>query len=144
KVHLNARQPRGGVVPIALVGPPAIHSKIQERLMRRPVTTHLAIVWPLVVGRPAGRQRWRRARVGYGSGKAPAFHHYVEHNLHVLIVQFLDAPLGIWKHLGIPGEFSVVSVPAVRTEVGAEINHSVARKLLLAEQFGFLEDLFGR
>src|SRR5205814_510164 len=98
---------------------------------------------PLAIGSAAGGQRCCSARIAGSSGHVPPLYHDVQHNLEMLIVQLFDGSLGVWKCLGVPGELSIVSVPAVRAEVGSKINHRVARKLLLAERLGFLHNLFG-
>ena len=59
----------------------------------------------------------------------------------MVVVQLLNHRFRIGKDVGVEGELAVVGVPARRAEAGAEVDHRVARQLLLAEGLRFLKHL---
>src|ERR1700722_6732422 len=59
-------------------------------------------------------------------------------------MQLVHRSLRIGKRFGIPREFAIVRIPAVRTEVCAEIDHRFAGEILVPKLFCFRNNLFGR
>src|SRR3954469_24396015 len=72
------------------------------------------------------------------------FNDNVQNNLKVFVVQIVDRSLGAREDFAVPGEFSVVSIPADGRKVCSEIDHCIAGQLLLPEGFRFLQDLLRR
>src|SRR5581483_3092878 len=63
EIHAIARQARGRVETVTLIGPPAIHLLVEERFVYRPITAHLAIWRPMTVRGSSTRKRRRSARI---------------------------------------------------------------------------------
>ena len=143
-VHAIARQAGRGIEAVALVGPPAVDPEIEQRLVHRPVATHLAVGRPAIVRRAAAGERRGGAGVVHRAGHLAAFDHGVQDHLEVLGMQLVDRALRVGERFGVPGELAVVGVPSVGAEVRAQVDHRVARQLLLAEEACLLKDLFGR
>ena len=65
----------------------------------------------------------------------------MQHDLEMIVVQLLNHRVRIGEHLLVERELAVVGVPAGRAEAGAEVDHRLARQLLLAERLRLLQDL---
>ena len=143
EVHAVARHARGGVEAVALVGPPAVDADVHQLLVRGPVAADVAVGRPFAVGRAAGGQRRRGARVGHFAEKLAAFDDDVQHHFEIPLVQLLDGGGRVGESFQVPVELAVVRVPAVGAEAGAEVDHHVAGQLLVAHQLRLGHDLFG-
>src|SRR5262245_115290 len=142
-VHANSRQSRRRVESIALIGPPAVNAHVIESLMNRPVATYLPVRRPPVIWRSTARQRRGCAWVTHPASESPSFNDGVQHSFESLSVQIVDHLLRIREILWMKCELSVVSVPARRCEVGAQIDQCVARQFLFPKGPRDPFDLFG-
>ena len=129
-VHPIARQTRGRVEAVALVGPPTVDADVEQRFVRRPVAARLPVVRPLALRRAAAGQWRRRAAIGHTAFQSLAFEDDVQHDLEVIVVQLLNHARRIRKTFSLNPN-SPLSVFQPEAEAGAEIDHRVARQLLL-------------
>src|SRR5579883_3326040 len=83
----------------------------------------------------------RQAGISHATMQVQWRARHMEHNVEVFIVQLLNHLLGVGKYLAIKSEGTVTRVPARRAETCSEIDHRVARKLIISEPFCFVKDL---
>src|SRR5260370_36593819 len=57
EIHPIACKAGWGVEPIALIGPPTIYAEIEQRLVYRPIATHLTITGPTIIRTASAGQR---------------------------------------------------------------------------------------
>ena len=121
------------VEPVAFVGPPGVHARVDQIDVLLPVVFDMRGV---AAFRPAGRECALQTRQAIA---LPGNH--VDDHLGVLGVQIVKHGFGIaLKHARIEVERGLPRVPAGGREAGAQVDHGVERDFLFAERVDDVQD----
>src|ERR1700756_3792742 len=133
EVHAYSRQPRRRIEPAPRARPPAVDTEVGQRFVERPITTDLPVGRPFAIRRSCRWQSSGGTRIIHGAGQSLSFQHHMKNHSKMIRVELLDGAGRLWKCTRIPRELSVVGIPAIGTETGAQINQRGAGEPLLAE-----------